>query len=320
MARFSVVIPLYNKEHTIARALGSVWAQSVQDFEIVVVDDGSTDRGPRVVERMGDRRLRLISQENQGVSAARNRGIAAARFELVAFLDADDEWRPSFLETIAGLIRRFPEAAVFATSYLFCQSGCGVWAPRLRGVPATPWEGVLRDYFAVAARSDPPVWSSAVVVRKDALRTVGGFPVGVTSGEDLLTWARLAAQYQVAFSTEPCAVFHLGDRTSAFGLRRLPDRDDPVGRELRRLLPGAPRRRRSSLRGYLALWNKMRASVLLRAGRRSGALGHALRAVALDPLNWRNHALVLFALCPSQSSKWLFGLALHLRRQFRNGR
>jgi glycosyltransferase involved in cell wall biosynthesis/SAM-dependent methyltransferase len=312
---FSVVIPLYNKEQTIERAIRSVLNQTVRDFEIVVVNDGSTDGSPRVVRTMPDRRIRMVHQENQGVSAARNRGIAEARSELVAFLDADDEWRPRFLETVTRLVRDFPEAAVFATAYLFCGEGRCTWAPRFKGIPGGRWEGILTDYFAVAARSDPPVWSSAVAIRKGAIAHVGGFPVGVTSGEDLLTWAKLAVHYKIAFSKVPLSLFHLGSTGPAASLRRLPEMDDPVGRGLRELRNSVPRCHKSPFRRYIALWDKMRASVLLRAGRRSAALRHALRAAVLDPLNWRNYALSLFALCPSRSSKWLFGFALTVRRR-----
>ena len=113
----SVVIPLYNKERYIERAVYSVLSQTFQQFEIVIVNDGSTDGSVSVIERMNNPLIRLIHQKNGGVSAARNRGIEEARFEYIAFLDADDEWKENHLEVIAGLIRKFPECGVFGTSY-----------------------------------------------------------------------------------------------------------------------------------------------------------------------------------------------------------
>ena len=100
----SVVIPLYNKERYIERAVYSVLSQTFQQFEIVIVNDGSTDGSVSVIERMNNPLIRLIHQKNGGVSAARNRGIEEARFEYIAFLDADDEWKENHLEVIAGLV------------------------------------------------------------------------------------------------------------------------------------------------------------------------------------------------------------------------
>ena len=96
--RVSVIIPLYNKEPYVRRALSSIRAQTFEDFEVIVVDDGSTDEGARAVESFDDARVRLVHQQNAGPGAARNRGIAEARGELLAFLDADDEWTPTYLE------------------------------------------------------------------------------------------------------------------------------------------------------------------------------------------------------------------------------
>jgi len=113
----SVVIPLYDKEREIEAALRSVLAQTRLPAEIIVVDDGSTDRGAEQAEAVGSPLVRLVRQSNAGVSAARNRGIAEARGEYVALLDADDAWRPGFLEEIAAMIREFPGCGMYCTAF-----------------------------------------------------------------------------------------------------------------------------------------------------------------------------------------------------------
>ena len=115
----SVVIPLYNKERQIAHTLRSVFAQTFQDFEVVIVDDGSTDGSVAEVEKFTDSRIRLIRQVNAGVAAARNRGIEEAQGELIAFLDADDEWKPEYLATQYHLYQKYPECSVYACNYEF---------------------------------------------------------------------------------------------------------------------------------------------------------------------------------------------------------
>ena len=94
-------------------------AQTEQEFEVIVVDDGSTDGGAAIVEHFADPRIRLITQENRGASAARNRGIRESWADLVAFLDADDEWYPAFLETALDLRRRYPGAGLYATPAIY---------------------------------------------------------------------------------------------------------------------------------------------------------------------------------------------------------
>ena len=98
----SVVIPLYNKSPTIARTLHSVFRQTFEDFDVVVVDDGSTDDGVSVAEEIGDPRLRVVRQANGGPGSARNRGVFEGRGSLLAFIDADDEWRPTYLERMVA--------------------------------------------------------------------------------------------------------------------------------------------------------------------------------------------------------------------------
>src|SRR5690554_4101955 len=114
---FSVIIPLYNKELSITNTVQSVLDQTYQNFEIVIINDGSTDNSIKAVESIKDNRIRLIHQENQGVSAARNRGIQEARYNWIAFLDGDDLWEQSHLQEIILMMLKFPDEKVFVTSF-----------------------------------------------------------------------------------------------------------------------------------------------------------------------------------------------------------
>lgn len=308
---FSVIIPLYNKRETIARALNSVLAQTVQDFEITVVNDGSTDGGEKVVEGFSDPRIRLIHQENRGVSAARNRGIAEAKAELIAFLDGDDEWLPAFLATIAGLAGRFPQAGLYATRY-YLQNWRGERGPAIVRVPEG-FSGLLDDYFGLAAVSNPPVCSSACCARKGAVEVVGGFPVGVTSGEDLLTWARIAVRFPVAYADTSQSVFcQTAAETCESAPSRVPSRIDVVGRALAELGPKVNGAQKTSFRRYRSLWHKMRASCFLRLGYRHAAWREIFSAIAAYPslkllaylaLSLMPHSIILRAFRASTANR-----------------
>ena len=219
--KLSVVIPLYNKARHIERAVNSVLAQSYSDFELIVVDDGSTDGGGERVKEFGDSRLVLISQSNAGECAARNRGIESASCDLIAFLDADDEWLPQFLETVVKLRERFPDAGIYATSYQYSQ-GDKSWAPHFLGVPDLPEGGLIEDYFR-AALGRSPVIASAAMVPKLVFDELGGFPSGVIIGGDLDTWARIALRYRVAWSPTCGAIYHLSADNRVAGSRCMPD-------------------------------------------------------------------------------------------------
>lgn len=274
----SVVMPLYNKENDVTRAIGSALAQTYRDFKLIVVNDGSTDRSAKVVRGIDDPRIRLVEQVNAGVSAARNRGIAEAQTDLVTFLDADDEWLPDFLATIVRLQTSFPKASVFATAYRVREPSGPERSITLNGLPSGQWEGLMNDYFAVAACSDPPIWSSAVAVKKAALEDIGGFPVGVRSGEDLLTWARLAVRFPVVYSTLPLAVFWSpGDVADRPG--RFLETDDWVGEQLKLLFEQLPVERHKSLSAYLRRWHDMRAAIFLQLGKRRCCLKEVCKAL-----------------------------------------
>lgn len=302
----SVVMPLYNKEREVNRAIQSVLNQTVTDLELIVVNDGSTDKGPDLVRSINDPRIRLIEQENAGVSAARNRGIEEARSELIAFLDADDEWKTDFLETIVRLRSNHPSCSVFSTNYLFYDVKGSQRFPIIRGVPGFPWEGILTDYFGVASKSDPPLFTSAVAVKKQAMAAIGGFPTGVTFGEDFLTWAKLALKYNIAYSTRPCTMYwipmRIHDRPGRFN-----NLIDIVGQELEKLIEDAESTKAAGLKRYAALWHKMRASILLSLGDREGALTDIKMGIRLSRgINLKLRVYRVIALTPGRLSGSLF--------------
>ena len=210
MPLISVVIPLYNKEAHIQRTINSVLAQTISDFEIVVIDDGSTDKSADAVKSFKDPRIRLIHQQNSGVSAARNRGIHEAKADLIAFLDADDEWTPSYLETILRLEEKYPEAGIYASAYLFCNYKGETRIADYKEISPAPWEGLLDSYFLSAAKGEHPVCSSAVCIPKKILLTENGFKVGAWWGEDDDLWGRIALKHPVAFSWQIGAIYHQG--------------------------------------------------------------------------------------------------------------
>jgi len=293
----SVIIPLYNKARSIASALHSVLDQTFRDYEIVVVNDGSTDHSVAEVRKVQDPRIRLFHQQNAGVSAARNRGIEEAKGELVAFLDADDEWNPEYLETQCLLSQQYPDCDVFACNYVFRDTAGKITPTLLQKLPFSGENGILANYFEVACCSHPPLWTSAVVVRKAALQSIEGFPVGVKSGEDLLTWARLAVNGSIAYSKRPLAVFNVDGYDMGDKPKRIPAENDVVGKELNVLLAKYPSK---DLRHYNALWHKMRSSVYMRLNMRKSSIKEATIALKYAPLNYKLYIYILLNLLPSK--------------------
>jgi glycosyltransferase involved in cell wall biosynthesis len=292
--QLSIVVPLYNKARTVERALASVRSQSVTDWELIVVDDGSTDGGARHATDLRDERVHVLRQANAGVSAARNAGIAAARASLVAFLDADDEWDPDTAATLLDLRRRHPEARIFATGYRLRSASGESRDVRVRGLPRDFVSGLLPNYFEVAARSEPPICSSAVAIEHGALRALGGFPVGVAAGEDLITWARIAARHPVAYAAASHATIWEPANADDRGGRR-PIEPDIVGAALRTLTV-------SGCAGYLAHWHRMRAVHFLQLRESSQARRELRIALARKPHDLRLWALLGVATLPASAS------------------
>lgn len=200
---FSVVIPLYNKEKSIRIALNSVLSQTHNAFEVVVVDDGSTDLSPSFVASVRDPRVRLIRQPNRGVSIARNVGVKHARSDYIAFIDADDYWQPDFLETINKLIDICPAAGLFATCYKREEKNGEIASLRLEPSIAAMAPGKMANYFQAATFGEQPFIPSSTCLSRRAFDGVGGFKPGVKVAEDLDIFARIALRYAVIFTPEP---------------------------------------------------------------------------------------------------------------------
>lgn len=186
MAYFTIIIPLYNKENYIGKAIGSILAQTFQDFEIVVVDDCSTDGSVSKAREISSDKIRFIRHDkNKGLSASRNTGIRHATSDYVAFLDADDFWKPTFLEKIKALIDRFPEASLFATSYIEVFPGDKLVLPSVNKSDLDASEMILIHDFFVKNNRQPVYNHSSLCVKTTFFDTVGFYDETINFSEDV---------------------------------------------------------------------------------------------------------------------------------------
>jgi glycosyltransferase involved in cell wall biosynthesis len=188
MERVSVIIPVYNGAATIGRALASVFAQTLPAFEIVVVDDGSTDNTASVLAGYGDK-IRVVRQANRGLPAARNAAVAASRGELLALIDHDDEWIPQKLERAVAAMRSDPAAALLYSD-LIVVNEAGEEFRRSQIGPDTAHAPTMDEMLARIW----PITPSTVVMRRDAFDRAGGFCEQLISAEDIHFWLLMREQ------------------------------------------------------------------------------------------------------------------------------
>jgi glycosyltransferase involved in cell wall biosynthesis len=243
---FSIIIPLYNKSEYIEKCLHSVINQTFQDFEVIVVNDGSTDDGVEKVKkiisqstrseaesftddkRSGGQRaqgtehraqskynlasktnslqIKLLTQPNSGVSTARNNGVKAAKFNYIAFLDADDWWEPTYLEEMRNLIEEFPEAGLYGSGYYLNKNG----RKRIAKIGVEPgFEKGIINYCRVYAKTlCMPLWTGAVVIPRKVFESENGFRPELKLGEDFDLWLRTASRYPVILLNKPLACYN----------------------------------------------------------------------------------------------------------------
>jgi len=205
---FSVVIPLYNKEKFVTRAIESILTQSYQNFEIIVINDGSTDDSERIVRLLNDYRILIINQINSGVSSARNKGVELAKYNYVAFLDADDTWMPTFLEKINFLINEFPTAGIYAANNYFKFPNRTVFSENLNTLFDGSECGVIQNYFELFSKiKKSPFSNSNFCIPVSVFKSIGGYKNGVRLTEDSDLWCRVALKYDIAYSIKPLSTY-----------------------------------------------------------------------------------------------------------------
>ena len=209
---FSIVIPLYNKALYIHKTINSVLNQTFKNFELIIVNDGSTDNSLEIINEYNDNRIKIINQNNSGVSSARNNGIKNAAYDLVAFLDADDWWDKNYLNELFNLIKKYPDAGLYGSNFYdvhknkFSKS---IKIPNFK-------EGYI-NYFKIYLKNmNSPIWSSACIINKKIINNYY-FNEMLKGGEDLEYWIRIACHSKVAYLNECLSYYnHNEDENSTY--------------------------------------------------------------------------------------------------------
>lgn len=203
---FSVVIPLYNKENYIEKTLQSVLAQTFSDFQIIVVNDGSTDGSLEKVKKIQNDRIVLLNQKNQGASITRNDGVEHSQGEYLVFLDADDYWFPDHLEVLHELILEFPIAGLYCGNYeIYRGNGLTVAANLTFDEPKMPQ--ILTDYFMGSIADSILIMGNFAVSKTDFLK-IGKFDPRLRTGQDIDFFIRAALKKKIAFHPKITMRYH----------------------------------------------------------------------------------------------------------------
>ncbi len=272
---FSVIIPVYNGARCVDDAVKSVLAQTFEDWELVIVNDGSTDDTLEVLKKYeGDGRIRIFSQPNAGVSAARNRGMSLARYDYYTFLDADDVWNADHLETIKSLVDKYPGAGLYATA-LRVEMVNGKVQEEYDYFRGRSEEDVyLRDFLGEYNRDKTAkVFATITIcVTREAAEKAGGFPVGCKIGEDLELELRVAAYFPVAMTKKTTATYKKLNSTATKDVSFDPDWGFFEGAKLLCADETIPASKRENLRQLMDWFTMRRCRHYLIEGRRKDAL------------------------------------------------
>jgi len=195
---FSVIIPTYNRRHLFDIALKSVLNQTYKDFEVIAVDDGSTDHTNEVIKNFDDFRVKYLYQENHGVSHARNRGLEISRGKFIAFLDSDDRWVPRKLQRAKELIDRYPDICIFHTDEIWYKGGRLLNQKKKHKKPS--------GYVYLKALPLCCVGMSTAIVKRELFEKIGLFDESMQACEDYDFWLRATHSFEVKLIDEKLTV------------------------------------------------------------------------------------------------------------------
>jgi len=196
MPKISVVIPVYNKEKHLEKTINSVLQQDFSDFELILIDDGSTDKSATIINQFDDTRIVFHTQTNQGVSATRNKGVSLANSKLIAFLDADDYWYPNHLQEIYDLYNHFPDAVFYATAYKIIYQNGGA----KKHVYPFPKKQIQIEKYYRFSKGIHLFYTSNFAVKKEVFVNVGGFKE--MHSEDIDLFLSIGTKYPMAYSQQ----------------------------------------------------------------------------------------------------------------------
>ncbi len=274
---FSVIIPAYNAEGFIKNSITSVLNQTNGDFELIIIDDGSTDATAEIIKSFSDKRIRYIYQQNGGVSSARNKGVIESKGEYICFLDADDEWRENHLEVVALLIKKYRNAKMFVTGYDIRLANGEITEKSKRILRLLPNEDFECDNgFEILNNHGYFLNTNTVCCEKEVFNKVGLFAEGVKNGEDDDMWYRLFAYYNLAISKKATTVYNRancgatakrGEVFETFFLKRVEDiLKSPEVSEKRKnaIIIWKERNKLSRARKYILAGNKKEALKIIK--------------------------------------------------------
>jgi glycosyltransferase involved in cell wall biosynthesis len=311
MPRVSVIIPVYNGAATVATAIESALAQDFGDFEIIAVNDGSTDNSLAILERYLDR-VRVLSQPNGGISAARNTAVAASRAEYLAFLDCDDLWQPTFLSRTVAALDADRRCVLAFTDLAMIDS---VGRPLNRSLVGNR-AGHAPSFDEMFTRLWP-IMPSAVLMRREIFARVGGFSEQFRGlgYEDVWMWMLAREQGPFAYVTEPLVTWRFAMFPEPLKTRRKPREagriftqlvHDRWGIDARPLLRSRERAYRSIF-GYIGLQ-------ALADGDRASARQAFSRALRIDPMRLRNYLRYARTFLPASLARALTGSSSRARK------